>query len=224
VTVIHASRGADAIQLASRIRPDLILLDISLEDNVDGWKVLHHIRSQESTRNIPVVVLSALDDQGNAAALGATDYLVKPIARTDLLNVLDRFGPRDLRDVLVVDDDADSRDVLSELLTSEGYRVRTAVDGHAGCLEISRRCPQLLILDLMMPNRDGFSVLQAVRENPDTAHLPVIVVSSLDLTTEQFNWLRERGSLILQKSTLSLDRLVSEVDAALRPVRDMVDA
>ena len=224
VTVIHASRGSDAIQLASRIRPELILLDISLEDDIDGWKVLHHIRSHESTRHIPVVVLSALDEPGMAAMLGATDYMVKPIARADLLNVLDRFGAADMRDILVVDDDPETRALIAHLLGTSDYLPRFAADGQAACDQIALACPDLMILDLMMPNRDGFSVLESVRDNPATRSLPVIVVTAMDLTAEQFSWLRDRTAVVLQKSLLREELLMREVERLLGVVPKLVVA
>jgi PAS domain S-box-containing protein len=218
VTVIHASRGADALMLATQLHPNLVLLDIGLEDNVDGWQVLHRIRSQPATRDLPVVVLSARDERGMAATLGATDYLVKPIDRADLVHVIARFGRVGVRDVLVVDDDVESRELLARLLGTEGYSVRTAVDGQTGLAEIEREAPDLLVLDLMMPNTDGFSVLQAVREHPTTASLPVIVITALDLSPEQLAWLQQRTAVVLKKSSLRVDHLLSEVTRMFQPM------
>jgi CheY-like chemotaxis protein len=215
VTVVHTPRGNDAIRIATQLRPRLVLLDIRLEDHVDGWHVLHRLRAQPATRCIPVVVISSQDERGMAATLGATDYLIKPIDRAELLAVIDRFGARDTRDVLVVDDDPAILDLMSRLIGADGYRIRLARDGRDALDQIGQLRPGVIVLDLMMPNVDGFAVLEAVRTNEETRNLPIIVVTALDLTPEQFSWLRERTSIVLQKSALRSDLLLTEIGRLL---------
>jgi CheY-like chemotaxis protein len=114
-------------------------------------------------------------------------------------------------DVLVVDDDQAARDMLGRVLAGDGYRVRQAVDGDEAMHEIARRTPDLLVLDLLMPGMDGFQVLEALRTDPATADVPVVVLTGLDLTAEQSAWLRERTGSILQKSTVRPDALLAEI-------------
>jgi PAS domain S-box-containing protein len=216
VRVVHTPRGADAVRIATKLSPRLVLLDIGLEDQVDGWQVLHRLRAQAETRRLPVVVISARDERGMAATLGATDYLIKPIDRSELMAVIERFGSGATPDVLVVDDDPNVRDLMSRLIGSDGYRIRIAHDGRDALDQIRQHKPGLIVLDLMMPNLDGFEVLDAVRSTEATRDVPVIVVTALDLTPEQFTWLRTRTSSILQKSALRSDQLLDEISRQLQ--------
>jgi signal transduction histidine kinase/DNA-binding response OmpR family regulator len=211
VRVVHTARGADAVRLATELRPRLVLLDIGLADRVDGWQVLHRLRTTTSTRDLPVVMVSVSEEQGWAATLGATDYLVKPFDRAALIGVLERFGSRPPGDVLVVDDDPRTRQLLARLLGPEGFRVRVAADGDEALAAIARQRPDAVILDLMLPRTDGFGVLEALRDDPATADLPVVVVSALDLSPDQFAWLRQRAGSVLHKSTLRAEALVAEI-------------
>jgi signal transduction histidine kinase/CheY-like chemotaxis protein len=209
VTVIQTPRGGDAIKLALQLKPALVLLDIELEDNVDGWQVLHRIRTNEATKDLPVVMLSAQEERGVASTLGATDYVVKPIDRADLLGIMSRFGPNSMRDVLIVDDDRAQREFMVKVLSSEGYQTREAANGNDAILQLQRDCPDLLILDLLMEQTDGFEVLEAVRTNPATHDLPVVILTSMDLTPAQHTWLKERTAVVMRKAEFRLPELIS---------------
>lgn len=160
------------------------------------------------------------DEPGKVATLGATDYLVKPIDRTVLLAVFDRSGKQPPLDILVVDDEADMRELLTRMLSRDDYRVRLAADGDAALGEIAAAVPDVLILDLLLPRTDGFRVLEAVRSNPATARLPVVVVTALDLNGEQFAWLNRQTASILAKSSLSTGTLAGEIRRLLRGGRE----
>jgi CheY-like chemotaxis protein len=125
--------------------------------------------------------------------------------------VLERFGSRPPGDVLVVDDDPRTRQLLARLLGPEGFRVRVAADGDEALAAIARQRPDAVILDLMLPRTDGFGVLEALRDDPATVDLPVVVVSALDLSPDQFAWLRQRAGSVLHKSTLRAEALVAEI-------------
>jgi CheY-like chemotaxis protein len=213
--VVHTGCGSDGLWLATALHPSLVLLDLGLEDRVDGWQILHRLRANPETQNLPVVIVSARDEPGTAATLGATDYLVKPIDRSALLTVLRRFGARPPLDVLVVDDEAEMRELLARMLGPDDYRVRYAVDGDAALAEISAKLPEVMLLDLLLPRTDGFRVLETVRSDPATAHLPVVVVTALDLNGEQFAWLRRQTAAVLAKSALRTGSLVGEIRRVL---------
>jgi DNA-binding response OmpR family regulator len=217
--VIQTGRGTDGLWLATALRPSLVLLDIGLEDRVDGWQVLHRLRANPETRALPVVILTARDEQGKAATLGATDYLVKPIDHAALLTVLDRFGKQPPLDILVVDDEANMRDLLTRMLGPDDYRIRHAENGDAALAEMVADIPDVLILDLLLPRTDGFRVLEAVRSNPATAQLPVVVVTALDLNGEQFAVLKRQTASVLAKSSLRTESLVAEIRRLLRDGR-----
>lgn len=215
IKVVQSGRGADGLLLASALKPSLVLLDIGLEDHVDGWQVLHRLRTDPATRSLPVVIVTARDDDGKALAFGATDYLVKPIDRATLLTVLKRFGNRPPRNILIVDDDPEMRSLIARMLPPETFEIRQAADGDIALSELARSVPDLLILDLLMPRTDGFRVLEAVRGSAATAALPVVVVTALDLNHEQFVWLRRQTATVLSKASLSPDCLIEEIQRLL---------
>lgn len=215
IKVIQSGRGADGLLLASAIKPSLVLLDIGLEDRIDGWQVLHRLRANPETRMLPIVIVTARDDEGNAGMLGATDYMVKPIDRNALLTALKRFGSQPPLDILIVDDDPEMRSLMTRILSPDGFVLRQAADGVEALAELDNHLPDVLILDLLMPRTDGFRVLEAVRTNPTTARLPVIVMTSLDLNAEQFAWLRRQTATVLTKSSLSTESLISEIQQLL---------
>jgi CheY-like chemotaxis protein len=192
-----------------------VLLDIVLAGDLDGWQVLHDLRTDPAQLDLPVVVVSGLENHQLAATLGATDYLVKPIGRGALLGVLDRFALGPAAEILVVDDEPSARQLLGRMLRQAGFRARTAGGGEAAMREIARSAPDLVLLDLLMPGTDGFQVLEAVRTAPATRDLPVIVVTARDIAPAEAVWLRERTEAVLAKSALSLEALVEQVRGAL---------
>ncbi|MEJ7763232.1 MAG: response regulator, partial [Thermomicrobiales bacterium] len=213
--LVHVTDGAAVQRTAEALQPELVLLDTVLEGDVDGWQVLERLRGAETTRDLPVVITTAVEERTRAAKLGATDYLVKPITPTAMLGVLDRFAPAPPADVLVVDDDPIARELVGRLLEQARYRVRVAVDGNEAIRELGVRAPDLLILDLMMPDTDGFEVLGSVRETAATRDLPVIVMSAKDLSTEEATLLRQRTQAVLAKSAFRTDLLQDLVRTAL---------
>ena len=213
--LVHTTSGADGLQLAADLRPELVLLDILLDADLDGWQVLHGLRTDPATAGLPVAVVSVCEDRRLAAALGATDYLVKPIDRSGLASALRRFGTRPPAEVLIVDDEPAVREVLARLLTAHGYRVRCAEGGADALQELARETPDLLVLDLMMPDCDGAAVLTAVRATPATRYLPVLVVTAQEIGPEDLAWLGQHTADLLPKSALSTDTLIAAVRAAL---------
>jgi DNA-binding response OmpR family regulator len=148
-------------------------------------------------------------------ALGAADYLIKPIDSGALLSVLGRFRPAEGRaEVVVVDDDPATRDVLRRTLGREGWTVAEAEDGYEALalLERSTPPPAVVVLDLMMPGMDGFQVLEAIRRSGTWREVPVVVVTAKDLTRDELLWLRTNAEDVFQKSSYNRRELIALVD------------
>jgi signal transduction histidine kinase/CheY-like chemotaxis protein len=206
--VIAATTGEDGLRLARETRPDAITLDV-LMPGMDGWAVLAALKGDGATSEIPVVMLTMIDDRNLGYALGAADYLTKPIDRARLLAVLSK-NAKD-RPVLVVDDDPDVRALLRRMLEREGYRVTEAEHGRAALARLAHDLPGVILLDLMMPEMDGFEFLGELRRH-ETAHaVPVVVVTAKELTEEDKRRLNGSVERILQKGSMTRDALLAEV-------------
>ncbi|MFN3431842.1 MAG: response regulator, partial [Candidatus Sericytochromatia bacterium] len=182
--VVPATTGESGIALAKQLKPFAITLDV-LMPKMDGWTVLQALKQDPETRDIPVVILSIIENQVLGFSLGASAYLPKPIDRTELLKNFERFKPQIAEGegyVLVVDDDPDARALYRRLLTEEGIRVREAVDGHEAKAAIEQELPTFVLLDLMMPRMDGFEVVAWLRSRSETLELPVVVVTAKSLS------------------------------------------
>ena len=154
-------------------------------------------------------MVTIVDDRNLGFALGAADYLTKPIDRDRLASVLGRY--RRERSVLVVDDDADLRELLRRALEREGWAVLEAADGRAALEQLDKRAPGLILLDLLMPRMDGFELLAELRARPAWRDTPVVVMTAKDLTAEEQDRLRGRVERVLAKSALGPDSLLDEV-------------
>jgi GAF domain-containing protein/CheY-like chemotaxis protein len=212
--VVAAAGGEEGLQVARELTPDVITLDV-LMPGMDGWSVLAALKADAGLADIPVVMLTMLDDRNLGYALGAADYLTKPIDRERLVAVLGRYR-RDLP-VLVVDDDADFRDLARRTLEREGYTVVEAENGRAALDRLQDAMPGVILLDLMMPEMDGFDFVAAVRENAAWRALPIVVITAKDLTPDDHERLNGYVARVLQKGALSRDTLLGEV-------RDLVAA
>jgi signal transduction histidine kinase/DNA-binding response OmpR family regulator len=203
-----ARDGAEALAKARALRPDAITLDIMLP-RVDGWDVLRGLKGDEATRDIPVVVASIVDNLSLGYALGAVDYLVKPIDRRALLARLERYrngatAPR----VLAVDDEPDALALVTETLRPAGYEVATASGGREGIAMATAGRPDVVLLDLMMPDVTGFEVVEALRANPATRDMPVLIVTAKELTAEDKAMLSGRVAGVLQKGSVGAVELL----------------
>jgi signal transduction histidine kinase/CheY-like chemotaxis protein len=212
--VAHATGGREGVRLARELRPDAITLDVLMPE-FDGWAVLRELKADPELREIPVVLVTILGDREMGYALGAADYLIKPIDSGALLSVLGRFRPAEGRaEVVVVDDDPATRDVLRRTLGREGWTVAEAEDGYEALalLERSTPPPAVVVLDLMMPGMDGFQVLEAIRRSGTWREVPVVVVTAKDLTRDQLLWLRTNAEDVFQKSSYNRRELIALVD------------
>jgi PAS domain S-box-containing protein len=211
VHAVAAADGEEGLRLASQLRPDLILLDV-LMPKMDGWAVLNRLKSEPETAEIPVVMLTITSNKEMGYLLGAAEYLPKPVDRERLATILRRYRPAaGARDVLVVEDDPATRDVLRRSLERQGWAVTEAENGKAGLDSIHHRAPALILLDLMMPVMDGFEFLAGVRQNPAWDPIPVVVLTSKDLSPEERAALSGKVERILQKGAYSREALLREV-------------
>ena len=206
-----ARDGREGLALARRYRPKVVLLDIEMP-NVDGWQVLQSLRADPVLSDTPVIMISVLHERSVGFAMGADDYLVKPIDRAELKRVLDRFdGRRAAMRVLVVDDDADARGWMAAMLAREGWATEMAVDGQDAIDRVDRGMPDLIILDLMMPVMDGFAFLRSLRARPDARDVHVVVLTAKDVTREERAVLEGKVDRVIQKGSIKLDELREEL-------------
>ena len=213
--VILAEGGKEGINLARTERPSVITLDILMPE-MDGWSVLRTLKADPQTENIPVVMASILDEQKQGMALGANDYVSKPVNREKLITALRRFvGDGPGKRVLVVEDDPDSRMFLRRLLRTEEYEVHEAVNGKDGLekLEALEVTPDIILLDLMMPVMDGFEFLERIKKIESMAGIPILVVTAADLNDRDLERLRGGVENVIQKSDMTRDQIIKEVSA-----------
>jgi PAS domain S-box-containing protein len=204
-----ASNGRDALALARELQPRLITLDVMMP-SMDGWSVLTALKAEPTTRAIPVVMISIVDDKQLAFALGAADYLTKPVDRGQLAEILARHAGKERR-ALIIDDLADNRTMLRNALEREGWAVTEAENGRAGLAAFTEQHPGLVLLDLMMPVMDGFEFLRELRARPDGRAVPVVVVTAKELTPQERDQLRAGVENIVQTGAISHEALLAEI-------------
>jgi CheY-like chemotaxis protein len=205
---------------AEQLKPFAITLDIMMP-GYDGWQVLTDLKSSPETRDVPVIICSIVEDEDKGFSLGAADYLVKPILEEDLLNALDRLnGDGSIREVLVIDDDPNDLRLLGKMISEQGkYRAVLAEGGPAGWSTISSKPPHAIVLDLFMPELDGFTILERMRQDKKLRDIPVIVITGADLTADQHQQLENLGKRLLQKSSLKEQELIQTIENTLQRVK-----
>jgi CheY-like chemotaxis protein len=189
----------------------VIMLDVIMPE-MDGWSVLSALKAEPELADIPVVMITIVDDRNLGFALGATEYLTKPIDRGRLAAVVARFRPSDgPYRVLVVEDDAATREILVRHLEHDGLAVEEASNGREGLEALERQRVDLVLLDLMMPEMDGFEFVERLHRNEAWQRLPVVVITSKDITPEDHARLNGYVQRILEKHMLSRDELLAMV-------------
>jgi len=209
--VVTAGSGEDGLRAAREHRPDVITLDV-LMPGTDGWSVLRSLKSDPEVARVPVVIISMVDGHEMGRVLGAADYLPKPVDRERLAAVVRRYrGTRRPAPALVIEDDLAARELLRRTLEQDGWRVEVAGNGRDGLRALEGELPDLILLDLMMPEMDGFAFVEALRANPAWAAIPVLVVTARDLTNEDRRRLEGQVRQVLQKGAFSRDELAREI-------------
>ncbi len=214
--VYTAENGPDGIDLAREIQPDIITLDVMMY-GMDGWNVLERIKEDETLHDIPVVMMTLVDDRRRGYALGAAGYITKPVDRKELLRTINRLR-RGNAHALVVEDDASTRELLVRTLEREGWRVAQAENGRVALEQVEAHPPDLILLDLMMPEMDGFQFVDELHNNPDYRAIPIIVVTAKDVTQSERQMLDTHAvKTVVKKSGNTRDELIQRI-------QDLIDA
>jgi signal transduction histidine kinase/DNA-binding response OmpR family regulator len=220
--VVGATSGEEGLRQAHSLKPFAIILDILMPPK-DGWQVLHELKADVTTRDIPVFVLSIVDNKELGYRLGASDYLVKPFDRETILGALARIVPRQpdphLVRLLVVDDDPNVVDLVRQLLEDEAYEIRSAADGQAALEAISKQPPDIILLDLLMPRLDGLGVIEQLRQSSQHRDIPIVVLTAKILTNDEIVQLQQSVSKVVQKQGLERETLLQELRTALQTYR-----
>ncbi len=214
--VVAATTGKAGIDLARTVRPDVIVLDVLLPE-MDGWVVLSLLKGDPLLAHIPVIMLSIVEDKSIGYTLGAADYLTKPIDPERLRKVVQQHYQEANRvlPALVVEDDESTRQMMRDLLETEGRRVIEAENGRVALEYMQQQKPALILLDLMMPEMDGFEFLEALYRQESWRGIPVIVVTAMELSESERQSLNGRVERIIQKGAYSRDDLLSELRARI---------
>jgi CheY-like chemotaxis protein/two-component sensor histidine kinase len=211
--VLTASSADDGLRQARERRPDVITLDIIMP-GTDGWSVLTELKGDPALADIPVILISVTDDRNLGYALGAAEYLTKPIDWERLSEVLQRYASvagEGAPLALVVDDEATARALLRRGLEREGWRVVEAGHGRQALECLEKAQPRLILLDLLMPEMDGFEFVTAMRANERWRSIPIIVITSKDVTNEERARLEGNVGRILQKGGYGRAELLAEI-------------
>jgi CheY-like chemotaxis protein len=215
--VVAAADGKEGLRLAKELRPDAITLDV-LMPGMDGWAVLTALKADPVLTEIPVIMITIVDEKQAGFALGVADYLTKPIDWKRLTAILQNYQPAGAtRRVLVIEDDARTRKMLRTRLEKQGWTVIESENGRAALERMAEGLPDLILLDLMMPEMDGFQFVDQVRTREGWRSIPIIVLTAKDLNEEDRRRLNGYVEGILQKGTYKPEEL-------LREVRDAVQA
>jgi signal transduction histidine kinase/DNA-binding response OmpR family regulator len=212
VEVVGVRDGATGLEVVRQKRPSAVVLDIRIP-GMDGWDVLATLKSDPATAPIPVVVVSMVDERGRGFALGAAEYLVKPVSRDNFLSALSRVIalPDSNRSLLTIDDDPLVIEFVKAALVPEGWQVLSASDGETGVALARSRQPAVVLLDLLMPGMDGFEIAAALHDDLTTRQIPIIVLTSMTMTRADKERLQGRISYVAQKGTFDPALLVALV-------------
>ncbi|MHB8282202.1 MAG: response regulator [bacterium] len=214
-SVIHAYDGIEAIEKAKEYKPFAILLDVMIPKK-DGWEVLSDLKSDKTTKNIPVVITSMIDNKDLGYALGATDYLVKPIDKETLIKTLSEFTLTTKRkkrqvNILLIDDEEITHKMISKILEPEGFNLLHAYTGDEGLKIAIEYKPDLILLDLIMPDVNGFEVAENIKKHPVSSQIPIFIITSKDLTVEERMRLSNNIDRVIGKRIFSSEELTRSI-------------
>ncbi|MCK5436859.1 MAG: response regulator, partial [Desulfobulbaceae bacterium] len=217
--VIQAYNGMEAMGLAKKYLPFAITLDIVMPGK-DGWDILHEFKKNPKTKDIPIICISILDNREMGLSLGAIEYMVKPVNKGQLMEELQRLeGQFRIYDILIVDDEPQAVELLTQYLAAgERYMVRKAYGGKEGLSMVKESRPDLIILDLMMPEVDGFEVIRHLKQSWKTRDIPIIIVSAKKLTHKEIEYLNNNIEKIIRKGKFTREYLLNDVKRALEKI------
>ncbi|MNI22517.1 Signal transduction histidine-protein kinase BarA [compost metagenome] len=210
-TIAFAESGHEGLILARKLRPKVICLDI-LMPSMDGWSVLSALKSDPELADIPVVIWSMTNDKQLGYALGASEFLMKPVQRERLIDVMDKYvSNRTDHSILVIEDDLMTSDLMTKLLHKEGYVVTQARNGRLALDCMAKEVPALILLDLMMPEMDGFQFIEEVRKHNAWSEIPIVILTAKSITAEDKYKLNGYVKNIVQKGTFDHKSLLAEI-------------
>lgn len=219
--VVLCGQPERALEMAAELQPSAVTVDIVMKP-INGWNVLLSLKSDPRTARIPVIIVTVVDQPATGPLLGADEYIVKPVEKATLLaavrrclNYRGRIGPA--RPILVVEDDASTREFVAELLSKNGYIVTVAANGAKARAQVAESLPELVILDLILPDVSGFQLLAEWRLDSRTADLPVFVLTSKDLNATESDYIRANAGALFQKQERWQDALIRQLQRAVPP-------
>jgi CheY-like chemotaxis protein len=212
--VVEAQRGAEALQLARLLQPKMMTLDVMLPD-LDGFDLIQVLRNDPLTRELPVLFISATNEHDRALALGGSGFLTKPFTADELLAHVRRLVTPAPRRVLVVDDDYHVRPTLARLLQRGGFEVVQVADGRSALEQVQLAPPDLILLDICMPDIDGFEVLRRLKQNPDHRDIPVVVLTASDLGSASYRRAIELGAVRYLEKPIASEDLLNQIEQIL---------
>lgn len=216
--IVTASSGAEALKKAQQLHPDAITLDVLMAGG-NGFETLARLRQTPDLANTPVIIVSIVDQQRVGFALGAADYLIKPVRRTVLLDIMRKHVPSNQDEddpILLVDDDVRSLVLLEETLRLAGYETQSVQSGPRALEVLSSKMVSAVLLDLLMPGMDGFEVIRHVRKEPTLRNLPIFVMTGKTLTAEESTLLARETQALFHKNGSCREQLISEVGRVLQ--------
>jgi CheY-like chemotaxis protein len=212
--LVHAQNAEEALELARAVRPNAITLDVIMP-KMDGWAVLSALKADRELRDIPVIMVTVVPDRGIGISLGAAEVLTKPVDRERLTMLLRQLLRRD-GPILVVEDDASARETIRHTVEKMGLAVAEAANGQLALRWLAENtAPALILLDLMMPEMDGFEFLDSFKANPKWRHIPVIVITAKQLTALERSRLLNQAQKVIAKGN-STDDVVAAIKEAVR--------
>ncbi|MCK6543936.1 response regulator [bacterium] len=218
--ILFAQDGETALVKSAQYRPNVITLDIMMPRK-DGWEVLQELKKNPDTKNIPVAIVSMIDNKKLGYSLGTSDYLVKPVQRDAFMKRIQKLTEmKGLRKILIVDDDLSQAELIEEILESDDFLSEVATSGEKAIQAARRKSYDLVILDLMMPQIDGFAVLSSLQSDPITQNLPVLVLTGKLLTQEDHRKLSGNHYYIFQKSAFSREKLLEQIHRIMEAERN----
>jgi CheY-like chemotaxis protein len=216
--IAMADSGPDAVRKAQRLMPDAITLDVLMPGG-SGFETLVALRKTSETANIPIIIVSIVDQKHVGFALGAADYLIKPIRKPVLLETIRKHVPfpsDDDQSILLVDDDPETLELLEETLRSAGYETQSVRSGVRALEVLSSKLVSAILLDLLMPGMDGFQVIRHVRQEPTLKELPILVMTAKSLSSDELALLGRDTQALLQKNGSWQQQLIVEVGKVVR--------
>ncbi|RZJ00079.1 MAG: response regulator [Brevundimonas sp.] len=208
--VLAATNGVQGLEMARAHSPQFVILDIFMPGQ-SGYEVLAEMKADPALRNIPVIIASSDDNRKLGLEAGAAEVMVKPLSRQRLHNVLDVLGEQVTGDLLVVDDDPDVREIVQRYAVQAGLSVRLAANGEEGMAMAREQAPGAIILDLCMPDTDGFAMIEALARDSSLSHVPVMVLSQLDISVREHARIQKAGHVFHPKWKSSPTEIVENI-------------